>query len=627
MLAAPLALIVAMFSLQEVPKPLEAELPPDAFDSEAASALAFELAAQFPEPRPGSEAGEGLAEFVSARFQEIPSAEVAEQSFEGSFDDQDVPMRNLIVTLPGRSERQIAVVAQRDAAEGSGAATSIASTAVLLEILSGFSGASHEKTLVFVSTDGGSAGALGARRFSADYTEKSLLDAAIVVSQPAAPEPSPPFEIPWSTGPQSTSAALAVTGNATLSEEAGEPAGDAGPLSDLMRLALPSGLGEQGPLIESGLDSVRVSSSGELPLDPVEDQADEVNPRSLGTFGRATLSLMLALDAARGPIEHGPDAYVGLAGNLLPGWSLALLALALLAPVGLVCGLAIAAAARSPAQAARGLGWAALRAIPFLLSLATIYLFAFVGLIPSPAFPFDPAGEGLGRGGVIGVMMALVVLAAVAFLLRPLLAPPASLARVAGPAALGLAALVTLGVWFINPYLSLLIALGLQLWVPAAAGVTPGRLAAAGLVAAGSLPALLAVVDLASRFDAGPGIVWDMLLMFTGGQISDLLAVLWCMLAGAGLAVIASASREPAGDEPQLKLGALVERGRALEERRGRGRERRPRRERLEPAQPEPESEPEPGPDPRMWSKPAGSTSSPSPSRISTPSPWEARPT
>ena len=630
LLAAPLALIVAMFSLQEVPKPLEPELPPDAFDSEAATTLAADLAAQFPDPRPGSDAAGGLAEFVSARFQEIPSAEVAEQSFEGSFDDEDVPLRNLIVTLPGRSERQIAVIAHRDAAAGSGAATSIASTAALLEILSGFSGSSHEKTLVFVSTDGGGIGTLGARRFIADYTEKSLLDAAIVISQPAAPEPSPPFEIPWSSGPQSTSAALAVTANATLSEEAGEPAGDPGPFSDLMRLALPSGLGEQGPLIEAGLDSVRVSSSGELPPAPIDDQADEVNPRSLGTFGRATLSLMLALDAAPGPIEHGPDAYIGLAGNLLPGWSLALLALALLAPVGLVCGLAIAAAARTPADAARGLGWAALRAVPFFLSLAAIYLFALVGLIPSPDFPFDPAGEGLGRGGAVGVAMAIVVLAAVAFLLRPLLAPPASLARVAGPAALGLAALVTLGVWFINPYLCLLLALGLQLWVPAAAGVTPGRLAAAGLVAAGVLPALLAVADLASRFDTGPGVVWDLLLMFTGGQISDLLAVLWCLLAGAGLAVIASAAREPAGDEPQLKLGALVERGRALEERRAKG-ERKPRRERPEPAQPEPEPElepePEPGPDPRMWSKPAGSTSSPSPSRISTPSPWEARPT
>ncbi len=84
-------------------------------------------------------------------------------------------------------------------------------------------------------------------------------------------------------------------------------------------------------------------------------------------------------------------------------------------------------------------------------------------------------------------------------------------------------------------------ALGLQLWVPAAAGVAPGRLAAAGLVAAGAVPALLAVADLAARFDAGPGVVWDLLLMFTGGaDLGPARGSAGCLLAGAGLAVIAA---------------------------------------------------------------------------------------
>ncbi|MDP9187859.1 MAG: hypothetical protein M3O25_01255, partial [Actinomycetota bacterium] len=453
LLAAPVALVVAMFSLQEVPKPLEAQIPPDAFDSEAAATLASDLAAQFPDPRPGSESDEGFAELVSSRFQAIPSAEVAEQRFDATFEGDDVQLRNLLVTLPGRSERQIALIAQRDAAEGSGAATGIASTAALLEIATGFSGTTHDKTLVFVSTDGGSIGALGAKRFIRDYSEKSLLDAAIVLSQPAAPDPQAPFVIPWSTGPQSTSASLAVTANATLSEEAGMPAGDPGPLAELMRLAIPSGLGEQGPLIESGLDSLRVSSAGELPLAPELDRPEEVSQRSLGTFGRATLSLMLALDASPGPTAHGPNAYIGLAGNLLPGWSLAMLALVLLAPVALLCGLAIAEAARSPLEAARALGWVAMRAVPFGFALATVYVFDLVGLIPSPDFPFRPAAESLGTGGAVGVAIALLVGGAVAFLLRPLLAPPPSVASCAPAAALGLAVLAAVGVWFVNPYL------------------------------------------------------------------------------------------------------------------------------------------------------------------------------
>ena len=659
MLAAPVALIVAMFSLQQPPEPVESTVPPDSFDSEAAGTLLRDMNQQFADPRPGSEADEAMAQFVQDRFEAIPSAEVAEQSFDASFEGEDVGLRNLLLTLPGRSERQVALIAHRDVADGSGAATSIASTAILLQIAAGFSGTSQEKSLVFVSTDGGSIGALGARRFFSDYSERTLLDAAIVISQPAAPEPEAPFVIPWSTGDESTSAALAEAANATLSNETGEPAGDPGPLTELMRLAIPTGLGEQGPLIASGLDAVRLSSSGELPLPPERDTADQVDGQTLGDFGRAALSLVLALDSAPSPVEHGPDAYIGVAGNLLPGWALALLALALLAPVGLASFVAVADAARSPLHAGRAVGWVALRAVPFGLALLTVYALVFTGVIPSPEFPFDPAAEGLGTKGTIGVLLALAVLSAGAFLLQPLLPPPPSVVSCAAAAALGLAAVCGMALWFVNPYLCLLVAVGLQAWVPAAAGAAPGRLATAGLVAVGAIPVLAAVADVAGRFDAGPGVVWDLLLMFSGGQTPDSQALLACLLAGCGLALIASAGDAADGGSTQLKLNALVERGRRLEERRTESkRKKERRRSRPRPSRsPEgsgrrsagnvPPDDPPPPPDddipdqrywcapppgpgrgrPDMWSKPRGSTSLPSASRIETPSPWTTRPT
>ena len=61
LLAVPLALLVAMFSLQEVPQPAEPALPPDAFEAEAASSLARDLARAHPSPRPGSDQDEALA--------------------------------------------------------------------------------------------------------------------------------------------------------------------------------------------------------------------------------------------------------------------------------------------------------------------------------------------------------------------------------------------------------------------------------------------------------------------------------------------------------------------------------------------------------------------------------------
>jgi hypothetical protein len=550
LLAVPLAVTVAMFSLQEVPEPREPPIAPDAFEGPAAATLARELAESSPDPRAGGEADRALAEVVRARLGALAGSEGAEQRFEVAGTE----LRNLIAILPGRSARQVAVIAARDTASGSGAGSGIASTAVLLEMAAGFSGASHEKTLVFVSTDGGSLGAAGARRFIDHYSDAALLDAAVVVSQPAAPVPSPPLVVPWSTGPQSLGIELAETARVIVSEETDRQAGNESPLRDLYRLALPAGLGEQAPLIEAGLDAVRISSSGELPPSPEEDQAGRISTESLDRFGRAALSLTLALDATPRPLEHGPGTYVRLAGNLLPGWALGLVALSLLAPVALVAARGVGSSARSPMEAARALGWATLRALPFGAALLALYVLALLGAVPDPPFPFDPQAQELGLSGRIGVLAALGAGVAVFRLLRPLQPPPPSVAGVAAPAALGLGALAVLAVWALNPYLALLLALGLNAWVLAALPAIPGRLSAFGLVALGLVPVGLAIRDLATRLDQGTGVLRDLVLMLAGGQIGPGLALIGCVLAGAGTAIVALAGPVPSPAAPQIRI-------------------------------------------------------------------------
>jgi hypothetical protein len=637
LLPVPVVVLVAMFSLQEVPPPLQPAIPPDAFEGEAATALAQELAESAPEPRPGSEADEALGELVKARFAAIEGITVSEQTFQGSFSGDDVELRNLIAVLPGQSDRQIALIACRDAAAGSGATTSIASTAALVEIAAAFAGSTHEKTLVFVSTDGCGAGALGARRFLTDYTGAGLVDGAIVLSQPASEHPGSPLVIPWSAGPQSTASQLAETAKTTVSGETGTPAGDEGPLDDLFRLALPAALGEQGPLIEGGLDAVRVSSNGELPPPAAEDIPSELNVDTLDRFGRASLSLMLALDAAPGGIEHGPSAYIGLAGNLLPGWTLGLLALALLLPVLATAALGLSASARSPAEAMRGLVWVAVRALPFLAAVLVLSALSLVGLIPSPDFPFDPRAEELGVVGALSVLVAAAAFGAVFYFLHPLRPAPPAAAAPAVPAALLVASLGGLGIWVANPYLGLLVGIGLQFWVVAAARAQPGRALPAALVLLGLVPVAAAVVDLAGRFDAGPRVLEDLLLMFTGDQIGDGLGVLGCLMAGAGLAIVAAAG--PGGGPPtapemsievpndqtgRSSIGKRVAPGGAPSHDRSALGSQPPEPGAEEPESAEREPEPEPERDPRLWSKPRGSSSPPSGRRSVGPSPSTA---
>jgi hypothetical protein len=639
LLPIPLVILVGMFSLQEVPSPLEQGLPPDAFDGEAVAALAEDLSRSAADPRPGSEADEQLGELVEARLASISGLTLSEQRFEGSFGGEDVELRNLIGVLPGQSDRQVALIACRDAADGSGAITSIASTAALLEIANAFSGSSHNKTLVFVSTDGCSIGALGARRFVRDYTGAGLLDGAIVLSQPASPDPEPPLAIPWSTGPESTASQLVETTRRTISEETGTPAGDEGPLDDLLRLALPAAIGEQGPLIEGGLDAVRISSSGELPPPAEEDVPDEVNPETLDRFGRASLSLMLTLDAAPGELDHGPSAYIALAGNLLPGWTLGLLALALLLPVVAIAALGLSASARSPAEAVRGLVWVGVRILPFLAALLVTEALVVVGLLPGPDFPFDPHTESLGVVGWLSVLLVVAALGAAGWFLRPLRPPGRGAAATADPAALLVAGLAGVGIWLDNPYLALLVGLGLQAWVLAAARAGSGRPAAIAWILVGLTPALLAVVDLAGRFGEGLGVLEDLMLMFSGDQIGDLPALLVCALAGSALAIVAAAGRGPAPASPEMTIEAQRADGDARPPAEGQAPSEaesgpgeaeagaQPEPAEPEPAEPEPESaEPEPEPaeperDPRLWSKPTGSSSPPPGRRRLTPSP------
>ena len=309
-----------MFSLQEVPRPAAAGAAARRLRGRGRGHAGPGARRARPEPAPRTATRTGpLAEPVAARFAAIERAEVAEQRFRRgrrrrsrAAQPDRGPARAL--RAPGRCDRP-----PRRRRPATGAASSIASTAALLEIASASPGSTHEKTLVFVSTDGGSLGAAGARRFAEDYSDAALLDAVVVISQPAAPGRPSRSSSPGPRAARAPASSSPRPPTRTVTEETDRAAGDEGPLDELFRLAIPAALGEQAPLVEKGFDAVRLSSSGELPPPAAEDTEGGITTDTLDRFGRAALSLMLALDAAREPLEHGPGTYIGLAGNLLPG--------------------------------------------------------------------------------------------------------------------------------------------------------------------------------------------------------------------------------------------------------------------------------------------------------------------
>lgn len=548
------AVIVLLFSLQPVPEPLEAPVSLGSFDDEGAAATARDIANTAPERTPGSAGDAEVADLVADSFSGIGSAEVSEQSFASSFDGEDVELRNVIATLPGESERRLVVLAPRDSAAGPGAASSAAATGALIELAQTFGGASHSRTLVFVSTAASADGATGVREFADNYPERELIDAALVISQPGAVRPAPPFAIPWSTGSQSTAIQLTRTAAETVSAELGEPAGLEGTFGQLLRLAAPIGLGEQGPLIEEGIDAVAISSAGERPLPPAEDSLVSLSEETLGEMGQAAQTTILALDALSGRPEHGPDAYVALGDNLIPGWTIALLAFALLLPAVVAAVDGFARVQRRGLARPLDLGWVVGRSLPFLGATGLAYLLAIIGLLPSPRFPFDPGRFPIDWRAVLVAVLLVAGLAGAWAGARPFAVPrrgdPQGLITATG-VVLCAAALAT---WLLNPYLALLAVPAAHSWIAATVRDPRLRLGlSAGAVVVSLLPALVALVWLGDRFEVGVSAPWHALLMVADGQLGLGMALIGCLYAGCLIALLAAAlTPERPDHEPRI---------------------------------------------------------------------------
>jgi MFS family permease len=309
-----------------------------------------------------------------------------------------------------------------------------------------------------------------------------------------------------------------------------------------MRLALPSALGAQAPLIDRGIDAVTITSAGERPRSPAEDSPASLSESTLGEFGRATLSVVNALDAATAPPEHGPGTYLVAGGNLVAGWGPALLALALLLPSAVAAVEGLARAWRRGLAGANTIGWALGRVLPFLAILLLAYIVALVGIAPRPRFPFDPGRFAVGwRAAIVFVLLGGALAAALAFT-RPLRTPRGA-PREGLITTVGVISCAAVGaVWLINPFLALVLVPLAHVWLTTAITDGQTRLAAtaAGLSLGLVLP-LIAVVSLAGRLEVGVTVPWHLLLMITGGQLSFPLAVLGCVIAGMLVSVLALA--------------------------------------------------------------------------------------
>jgi hypothetical protein len=523
------ALVVLMFSLEGIPGAIEPVTPTGAFEGDRAVAAARQIARLAPERPAGSEGDEAVAGLVEERFGQIPAGTISEQRFEATVEDDEVETRNVLLTLPGDAARTVVVLAGRTQERGPGAASSAAATAVLLELAAALGVSGHESTYVLASTAGGAA---GARELLAGLPERDSIEAAIAISQPGASDPREPFAVTTSTTTQSGSVQLRRTAERAIESQTGRVSGVPSWFSQLARLAFPSGLGEQAPLVGDGIDAIAVSAAGEPPLPEADDGPEDLSPEAVDGFGRSAHFLVGAVDIAP-ELDHGPPTYVEGADNLVPGWTLAALGLALLLPALVAAIDACARAARRGGELIGAISWAAARSLPFVGGLAALYGLAFAALIPRPDFPFDPELYSAGARFAVAAVLIVGAAAASAYALRRLRVTAAR-APAGSVAATGLvSAVACLVIWIANPYLALLVAPAAHVWL--LADRRRGRLTAAIIAAfaiLAVLPAIAAVVAVADALDLGGDAPWTLALMVADGQIGLPVAAALCFVAG-----------------------------------------------------------------------------------------------
>jgi len=533
------ALVALAFSLHGVPEPIDPGPVATAFDAEAANRLARTIARQYPERTAGSEGDEAVADLVSERFGQIAAGEVLEQRFEAKLDGEERELRNVTLILPGRSDRSMLLLAARDATGGEGATSSAAATGLLAELAVALGTAERQRTVIVASTTA-SEGALGVRELLEGLPERYEPEAALVITQPGAAEPRPPHVLTDSASRHVPAPELIETVREMLLVQAELEAGLEGAGLQLARLALPSGVGEQAALNGAGLDAVALSSAGRL-LPPSElDTRAQLSAETIDAFGRAALASAIALAAAPQELERGPDSYLRLGETIVPGRPLAWLALALLVPPAALVAVQLARAGRARGPA---LAWAASWAAPGVAALLVLKALALVGLVPTPAYPFDPGTLELGVSEALALALLAAIAAAVVLLGSPAHMPRGLPRPLLGASAGALTLLAALALWAANPYCALLAAPLVHLPLAHAVARPPGRAALAALALLGLVPLALALAAVAGALDWGKSTLWQLTVLVAEGAIGFVQAAALAILAGATVASVLAAGR------------------------------------------------------------------------------------
>ncbi|HWB21608.1 MAG TPA: M28 family peptidase, partial [Gaiellaceae bacterium] len=524
-----LPLLIGAFSILR-PTALPAPLLPPADSKDATYQLVKTLASTYPDRAPGTSGAIGAATWLT---NELKSTGLPVRSDAWS---ARVPglgreqLRNIWAIAPGESSDAIVVMAHRDdTGSGPGANDNATGTAELIELAHAYTRpppgqaavqATH--TLVFLSTDAGVFGGLGALRFA--QTSPLRGHVVAVVNLDALGGAGPPrLEIAGDL-PHTPDTALVQTAAQRLVEQTGTKPGHPGFFAQLVDLGFPFTLYEQGPFVARGISAVTLTTSGDRPAPEFADSIARLQTKKLAEVGLAAQELLASLDQGL-ELTHGTTSYIWVGNRMITGWAIELVLIALLVPylVGVVDLFAFCRRRRiallPAAQALRS------RIVFWLFAGLLFELFRLAGAWPQGApRPPNPDLPATDRWPVVA-LIALLALVFTTWLierrrLRPI-APPDPEEQIAGYAVallgLGMLALLVVAT---NPFALIFVlpTLHIWLWLPSLRNRwLPLRLVVFVLGLAG--PAIV-IASLAWRFGLGLDAPWYLIELITLGYVT-----------------------------------------------------------------------------------------------------------
>jgi hypothetical protein len=582
------ALAVAALSLVDRPAPLSSAPTPELFNGAWAMQELTTLSREFPRRQAGSRADNQLARRVAQQIEGF--AGQAGEGFRVSVSRAPAQtlagkrwLSTVVAARAGTTSRSaIVVLAHRDAA-ARGSEASLSGTAVLLGLAQALASHESNRTIVLVSTSGGSGGDAGASNFaglvqsahvpwltgsasppassraetgsetgaegepggagaaSGESGAGRPVDAALVLGDLASEGAGAPVVLPYSSGIGSAPTQLSETAASALDQQLGIRPGSPGLADQVAHLAVPLTLGEQGPLNAAGIPAVLIQASPERGPAP----SAPVSAGRLEALGSAALGTVDTLDAAP-DISSGPQAELTLSRMVIPGWTIRLVVAALLLPALLVAVDAYARVRRRRERVGRWLLLTLAYGAPFLAAAAIVSAMGALGLTgPTPGPMASPSGATpVGVPALATVALGVLVLA-VGWLYRSKLMRALGVAKRPYPSAAGVALLLVLDAvavltWLVNPFAALLLVPAAHLWMLLAAPeLRPSRSwARVGLVLAGVSPPALIVVYYVQQLSTGlGGSLWSALLLALGGHFGAGTVVLWSVSLGCVVAV------------------------------------------------------------------------------------------